>query len=255
MKEVNHVYETNDYSMFKTLEGNRNLNKLHVARLKKSFSEHYLFSPVLVNSKIEVIDGAHRIEAAKELNLPVRYIILNGYGLKEVQIFNTNMKNWKREDYLNGYCDLAYPEYLKFRNFMRRFPEFGMASSEALLLLQAGTNPIRGDFEGLRTPSGRRYGVKYFEEGDLKIPDYEKSVEMASKILMIKPYYEGFNRRVFVAAMLGILKIDVFSISELISKLKSNPTGLQHCNDVSQYKLLIEDIYNYRRREKVNLRY
>ena len=255
MKEVNHVYETNDYSMFKTLDGNRNLQKLHVARLKRSFSESYLFSPVLVNSRMEIIDGQHRIEAAKELNLPVRFIILNGYGLREVQIFNTNMKNWKKEDYLKGYCDLKYPEYLRFRNFMRRFPDFGISASERILLLQAGTSPVRGNFDGLRTPSGRAYGVKYFEEGSLSIPDYDRSCDIALKILMLKPYYDGFNRSVFVAAMLGILKLEQFSISELLAKLKYNPTGIQHCNDVTQYKLLIEDIYNYKRREKVNLRY
>jgi hypothetical protein len=242
--------------MFKTLEGNRELNKLHVARLKKSFSDNYLFTPILVNSNMEIIDGQHRIEAAKGLNLPIRFIKLNGYGLREIQIYNSNMKNWKKEDYLNGYCDLKYPEYLKFRNFMRRFPEFGISSSEAMLLLYAGNNPLKEKYEDyISSPSHKTAPSKWFEEGRLVIPDFEKSCEIAAKILMIKPYYDGFQRRIFVGAMLGILKIESFSISELISKLKSNPTGLQHCNDVTQYKLLIEDIYNYRRREKVNLRY
>jgi hypothetical protein len=255
MKEVNQVYETTDYSVFGTLGGNRDLNTLHVARLKQSFSERYLFTPLLVNSAMEIIDGQHRLEAAKALNLPVRFIKLNGYGLREIQIYNTNMKNWKKEDYLKGYCDLKYPEYIKFRNFMRKFPEFGIASSEAILLLYAGNNPIKSKEIEYRSPSGRRVPQKYFEEGKLIIKDYETSCEIASKILMLKPYYDGFNRRIFVAAMLGLLKLEQFSISELISKLKFNPGGIQHCNDVTQYKLLIEDIYNYRRREKVNLRY
>jgi len=42
MKEVSHVYETTDYSMFKTLDGNREIQKLHVRRLMKSFEEGYL---------------------------------------------------------------------------------------------------------------------------------------------------------------------------------------------------------------------
>jgi len=256
MREVNHVYETNDYSHFKILEGNRNLNKLHVARLKKSFSNGYLFSPILVNDKMEIIDGQHRMQAAMELELPIRFIKLNGYGLREVQILNTNMKNWKKEDYLNGYCDLKYPEYIRFRNFMRKFPDFGIAASECILLLYAGNNPFKERLDGVTSPSGRHDSViKYFEEGNLVIPNYDKSCEIAQIILMLKPYYDGFNRRVFVAAMLGIIKNESFSISELIAKLKLNPTGLQHCNDITQYKLLIEDIYNYRRRDKVSLRY
>ena len=249
MKEVNQVYETNDYSMFKTLDGNRNLNKLHVFRLKKSFSEQYLFSPILVNNKMEVIDGQHRIEAAKSLNLPIRYIKLNGYGLSEVQVFNTNMKNWKREDYLVGYCDLKYPEYLKFRNFMRRYPNFGIASIE-VILTQLAQAP-REYNEGIKSSSIS----KYFEEGKLIIPDYEKSCETAEIIMLFKPCYDGYNRRTFVIAMTGLLKNPIFSYSELLSKLRINPGSLQHCYTVSQYKLLIEDIYNYRRREKINLRY
>jgi hypothetical protein len=255
IKEVNHVYETNDYSMFKTLGGNRELNKLHVARLKKSFSENYLFTPILVNSEMGIIDGQHRVEAAKALGLPIRFIKLNGYGLHEIQVYNTNMKNWKKEDYLNGYCDLGFSEYLKFRNFMKRFPEFGIASTEAILLQYPGFNPLPARDVDYRMPSGKPALGKYFEEGKLAIPDYDKSCEIALKILMLKPYYDGFHRRVFVAAMLGLLKQEQFSISELISKLKFNPSGIQHCNDVTQYKLLIENIYNYKRREKVNLRY
>ena len=100
---VNQVYETTDYSMFKTIKGNRNINPLHLARLKNSFKERYLFTPVLVNSSMEIIDGQHRVEAAAELNLPIRFIKLNGYGLREIQIYNTNMKNWKKGDYLLGW--------------------------------------------------------------------------------------------------------------------------------------------------------
>jgi len=106
MKVVNEVKETNDYSMFRTLEGNRHLNKLHVKRLKESFQKAYLLSPIIVNEKFEIIDGQHRFEAAKQLGVPINFLIAPKYGLKEAQMLNENMKNWKKEDYLNAYCDL-----------------------------------------------------------------------------------------------------------------------------------------------------
>lgn len=257
MKVVNQVNQTNDYSMFKTLEGNRYVNKLHVKRLKESFRESYLLSPILINQRNEIIDGQHRFEAAKSLGLPINYIICNDYGLKEVQLLNTNMKNWKKEDYLNAYCDLGYPEYLKFRNFMRRFPEFGIASCETIL-----TNSLTGghksstsvELKGSLNESGS-YAIRYFQEGDLTIPDYEKSIENAEKIMMIKPYYDGFNRSTFVRAMIGIFKIEHYNHAKLIERLNANPTALQHCGNVTQYKLLIEDIYNFRSRVKVSLRF
>jgi len=257
MLVVNQVISTNDYSKFKTLEGNRHVNKLHVKRLKESFKEAYLLSPIVVNQDFQIIDGQHRFEAAKEMKLPINFIVCNNYSLKEVQLLNTNMKNWKKEDYLNAYCDLKYPEYLKFRNFMRRFPEFGIASCETIL-----TNSLSGghkstssaELKGSLNESGS-YAIRYFQEGDLVIPDYEKSIENAEKIMMIKPYYDGFNRPTFVRSMIGIFKIEYYSHSKLIERLAANPTALQHCANVTQYKLLIEDIYNFRSRDKVCLRF
>ena len=46
-----------------------------------------------------------------------------------------------------------------------------------------------------------------------------------------------------------------FEFTEFLQKIKIQPTALQDCNTVDQYKLLIEEIYNYKRRDKVNLRF
>lgn len=247
MKVVNQVNQTNDYEMFKTLDGNRTVNKLHVSRLKESFKTAYLLSPILINQKNQIIDGQHRFEAAKTLGLPVNYIICNDYGLKEVQILNTNMKNWKKEDYLHAYCDLKNPEYLKFRNYMRRFTEFGIATCEIMLIDRS--NGKQGKIEGMRCK------FKYFEEGELEIPDYDYSCEIAEKIMQVKPYYDGFNRPTFVRAMCGVLKVADYNHTVFLQRLNSQPNVLQHCATVMQYRLMIEDIYNYRSREKVSLRF
>ena len=42
--KVNEVYRTNDYSLFSKLDGNRNVNKAHLNRLKKSIKKNlYVF--------------------------------------------------------------------------------------------------------------------------------------------------------------------------------------------------------------------
>ncbi len=255
MKTVNQVKETNDYSMFSTLEGNRHVNKLHVNRLKESFKTAYLFSPILVNQKNQIIDGQHRFEAAKALELPINYIVCDNYGLKEVQILNTNMKNWKKEDYLKAYCDLKYPEYLKFRNFMRRYNDFGFAACEAILTGMLSVKQ-RTDSKGEFTSNNSgKYTIKYFEQGDLAIPNYDYSVECAEKIMMIKHHYDGYNKPTFVRAMLGIFRIEHYNHAKFIERLNANPNTMQHCVNITQYKLLIEEIYNFRSREKVSLRF
>ena len=257
MKAVIQVYETNDYSMFRILKGNRNVNKLHVKRLKQSFQEAYLISPIIVNEKFEIIDGRHRFDAAKENGLPIRFLIAPNYGLREVQMLNENMKNWKKEDYLNAYCDSEHSEYLKFRNFMRRFSEFGIAACETILTDRLSGGHFASSSKEFKSDTNKNgsFAIRYFQQGELKIPDYDKSVENAEKLMMIKPYYDGFNRPTFVRAMIGIFKIEYYIHAKLLERLNANPTAIQHCANVTQYKLMIEDIYNFRSRQKVSLRF
>ena len=75
-KYSNQVQTSSDYAKFKTLIGNRKPNELHIKRLISSFKERYLFSPILVNEKMQIIDGQHRFLSAKELNLPINYLVV-----------------------------------------------------------------------------------------------------------------------------------------------------------------------------------
>ena len=70
---------------------------------------------------------------------------------------------------------------------------------------------------------------------------------------MIKPYYDGYNRTNFIKALLGILKNKEFDFDVFLKKLKIKK--LEDCLSITEYKLLIEEIYNYKSRNKVNLRY
>jgi hypothetical protein len=236
------VHTTKDYSLFKFLNGNRDVNTLHIARLKESIEKNYLTTIIMVNEKFEIIDGQHRFVICKELKLPINYIIQKNYGLKEVQVLNANMKNWQTTDYLDGYCDLGFKDYLIYRDFVK---DYGFQNQIAMLLLSgqytSGTNKNSPHLN--------------FRNGTFKVADLDGAKKIAEKLLMIEPYYDGFLRRSFVLAMYQMFNNERFEFTEFLSKLKIQPTALQDCTNVTQYKVLIEEIYNYRRREKINLRY
>lgn len=255
MKVVNQVLTTNDYSLFKFMHGNRDVNKLHIKRLVESFQDEYLLTPLIVNQYYEIIDGQHRYMAAKELNLPINFIICNDYKLKQVQLLNTNMKNWKKIDYLNTFCDLGYDHYIKLKNFLEIYSDFTIECAITMLTNKLGKE-TKDNFL-LRTDTNKRgsYMIKNFENGEFEIYDYQLACVYAEKILEIKPYYEGYNRRIFVCAMIHMFKHQNYNHSQYIQKLKLNPAALTHCNNVTQYKEVIEEIYNYRSREKVSLKY
>ena len=258
-KKVNVVESTTDYSLFKSLSGNRIIDEGTVRRLIQSFEKRYLLSPILVNEKFEIIDGQHRFQAAKELSLPINYIVIPGYSLPEVQILNSNTKNWTKLDYLDSYCELEYPAYLTMQKFMEKFPEFGFRSAETLLTFNYwGVNyntKLNKDRKQHKATGKVHVRVRKFESGELEIEDYAKSVGFANKILEYREFFEGYHRHVFVNTMVGLLDNPKFSHEEMIEKLRQQPTSLVACVTVQQYRTLIENIYNYKRREKVNLRF
>jgi hypothetical protein len=256
MKVVNQVLTTNDYSLFKIIKGNRDVNKLHIKRLVDSFRDEYLLTPLIINQNYEIIDGQHRYHAAKELGLPINFIICNDYSLKQVQLLNTNMKNWKKIDYLNTFCDLGYEHYLKFRNFLQTYPDFFLETAIAFLTNKTGHNNHKS-LSLFKSDTNKKgsYIIRTFENGDFEIHDYKLACINAEKILQIKALYDGYNRRTFVLTMLNLFKHENYNHNQFLQKLKLNPSALKDCNTVAQYKELIEEIYNYKSREKVNLRF
>lgn len=253
---VANVYKTKDYSLFKSIDGNRDVNPLHVKRLKDSFNKKYLINPIIVNKRYEIIDGQHRFNAAKALGLDVVFIICPDYEISDVQLLNTHARNWGKMDYLDAYCKTGKQAYIELRKFMEDFPLFGISAAEVLVTQNLGGKRNYDSKlmkqEGL---SGGGFAVKYFEEGDLAIPNLDYSYECAQKIMQVGEYYNGFNRAVFVRAMIGIFRIEQYDHNQFIARLKANPNALDHCATVMQYKEMIEDIYNFRSRNKISLRF
>lgn len=239
MKEVNQVLKTNDYSMFKHMVGNRNINKLHLKRLTESMSEKYIEVPIIVNSYNQIIDGQHRFEAARELGKDVYYIKVRNLNLDDVHRLNTNSKNWTAEEYMQGYCELGLEDYIKYRDFKRKYG-FGHNETNAIL-----TN--RSRMSGSKNTD--------FNDGKFKIKDYDLAVKNAEKIRMVGEYYEGYKRRSFVYAMLELFENPDYNHVEFLSKLSFQSVKLQDCTDIKGYLILIEDIYNFKRSKNNKVRF
>jgi hypothetical protein len=247
---VNMVYMTSNYTQFRILNDNREVNSLHVKRLVDSFNEKHLICPIIVNEKMDVIDGQHRLKASIETGVPVYYIVIPGYGINEVQRLNANQKNWTKTDFLEMYCAQGQKQYLEFKEFMTHFPE---------LTFQACERIITGHSSGARTGrmEGKSVQMNDFQEGKLVIPNLGLSYKNARKIMEFQEHYDGFSRGTFVSAILPLFKSKNYDHKEMIYKLGVAPRKLTHCQNVGQYRMLLEDIYNWKRQKenKVSFKY
>jgi hypothetical protein len=246
-KEVNKVYRTNDLSTFKTLPGNRVPNLQHINRLIYSINKYGMkCNPILVNERLEVIDGQHRLEAAKSANTFVYYIIVNGYSLTEVHTLNLNQKNWAKTDYMEGYANMGIEPYVKLREFTLKNDDFSFSTCLALC-----TNVSKSSHAYLAGQIKHEY---VFEEGTWIGKDFNLAQDWANKIRMVGTYYDGYDRTAFIRAFIPLFSNDKFDFSEFMHKLRLQPSALVDCVNSDQYRTVIEDIYNWRSRNKINLR-
>ena len=255
-EEVNKVYKTNDLTIFNVIRGNRSPNPNHVRRLTESIRVNGMMcNPILVNELLQVIDGQHRLLAAGHAKSHIYYIIVKGYKIKEVQTLNLNQKNWTKRDFMNGYADMGKSSYIKLQEFVENNGDFTFITCMALC-----QNTPTGDGRTLAIQTAKKGSklngnAQIFENGTWKCGDIKVAQKNADKIRSIKPFYSGYNRGTFVSAMIRLLNKKEFSYDQFMRKLKIQPLALQDCASTSQYRMLIEEIYNYKSREKVNLRY
>jgi hypothetical protein len=245
------VYKTYDLSIFKTLDGNRVPNLQHINRLSYSIGKNGMIcNPIIVNEKMEVIDGQHRLEAAKIQKTFVYFIQISGYALQHVHTLNLNQKNWGKSDYLNGYADMGIESYVKLRDFTLKNKEFSISNCIALC---SNTSHGTGSYLSAKLLTEKKECI--FEEGTWIGKDFELAQAWVDKMRVIGTIYDGYNRTIFVRAFAIIIKSKAFNFNEFMHKLRMQPTALVDCVNTVQYTQVIEDIYNYKSRNKVNLRY
>jgi|TARA_R110002124_G_scaffold47191_4_gene140781 hypothetical protein len=251
---VNSVYQTKELDIFNIIKGNRPPNPQHVRRLADSIQKNGMMqNPIIINESFDVIDGQHRLLAAKIAGSVIYYIILPGYGLKEVQELNINQKNWTKRDFMESYANMGIESYSKLKSFMITNPEFTINNCIAMCSNRATFNGIANKY--IPNTDKVKDLSEVFEDGTWLGKDFYLAQENANKILLLKPHYDGYNRSIFVSTMLSLFNNENFDFFEFANKLTYQTQKLEDCASVAQYKVLIEKIYNHRRRNKVNLRF
>jgi hypothetical protein len=61
-------------------------------------NENFLPIPIIVNERMEIVDGQHRFTICKELNLPIHYIAGQNWNISEIRQINSVQKSWTYHD-------------------------------------------------------------------------------------------------------------------------------------------------------------
>lgn len=116
---TNQIFETTDHDQFRMTICNRKISPFQVAKLKASIRKQNLLHlrPILVNNRMEVVDGQHRLVAAKQLGLPVFYQFDSGHSIETLELLNSANKTWASTDWLEHWCGRGVADYIRLREF------------------------------------------------------------------------------------------------------------------------------------------
>lgn len=233
------IESTMDYRKFLTIGGNRNVDLKHVNQLKSEMQRNpdlFAALPVLVNENWFVIDGQHRLEAAKQLNLPIYYIQEKGVGLADTRQMNIAQRRWRIHDFAKSYADSGRPAYVELLKAWKQYNA---------LPLSIVANYLGG------TAGGGSF-TSAFARGEFQILDPEISyanLDFLTKVLSIT------GRRAnnaFAAAIQKVLAHPDFDEELFLSKLQEAPEMLEIYSSARASIRNIEDIFN--RRNKITVR-
>lgn len=241
VKSVNQIYKTKDYNMFNFRQDNRPLVDSHVKELMDSMRSNGWIqgSYVVVNDKMEVIDGQHRLMSGMELGLPIIFTIEKGTGFDTIQKLNTKQKNWTKHNHIDGFVKKGNQNYIILDKYMKKYPEFKL--TEMLMFLGNTQTNI---------------SKEVFEDGGFEVKSTSICDMWINNLMSLKGYFpKYYNKSIFVRSILRVMKKEGFVFSEFLHKVQLRPTMLQPCGTVEQYVELIETIYNYKRSNKLNLRF
>ena len=240
MKEkVATVYRTTDYGMFKNLEGNRDISMQRVSMVRESINAvGYVLNPIIVNERMEVIDGQCRLAVLKEMKKPVDYVVAEGAGFAECVQLNKALSKWRLTDYIKGYAERGNESYkwLKLLN-----DAYGKYFSIRVILCairsiqDVNTNAIT---DGKFTCTEAEY------VGAVKMLEYLK--EFLPIMDTVKGRKEYYMMAIIICHRIGKADGDM-----LISKMSAGKAGLLPVSSVKEAIGQIEAKYNYMNRKKI----
>lgn len=241
----NVVQQTTNYGGFKFLSNNRKVDAAHVNNIKKAMEENGNLTkvvPVLVNQKMEIIDGQHRFQACKELGLPVYYSLVSGLDIHEARSMNILQKNWSLGDFAKSYADSGNVNYQKYITLRETY---GLSDSVTLVSVKALSLTDRG--------GGR--GYKQFKAGELTITDeqFKEAKETLEKLAEITEYTNAANNRAGAFAFLRIFQSKNYNHTRMISRLKRFGKKMESYSNTSDCLRQAEDVYNMYSRTRIRL--
>lgn len=221
------VFYTRDYSSLKKLLGNREVKNQRIKNMVESISQYgYINVPVIVNEKLEIIEGQTRALALEELGMEIPYKIIPNLGIKECRALNQYQKKWSIDDYVNSLCARKNNNYINYRSLYNQYQN----NRNVLLAI------------------GRYQTIDNIRKGNLIVSnsDYEKAKECLEFAYEMKSNFLKIigSDKYLYQALIEIYQLKLLDIKKLSNAIKEKGNRTVTITDIREAVLCLETIYN-----------
>lgn len=230
------VYFTREYKLFKTMEGNRQLNEAKIKRIKNDIQnglDVLKYCPLICHEKdgrLEIIDGQHRFYVAKQLQSNIWYILAAPMTLQDIAKVNSCTEKWKPADFINCYAVQGNQHYITLQDYKDKT---GFPLSVCIRLLTLGLNITDAGFNDRELFQGGQFEVKTLEEANNIANIIEEFDE-----------FDGRKSRQFVTAICKVIGAGLVDISQITEAYKKRPELLEQQEGWKGYITNLETVLN-----------
>lgn len=232
---------TINYKQFRSTKENRTLDLKKHKNLYASMKRYGFLktSPIAVFKNCQgyiVKDGQHRLAIAEELGLPVYYIESDvDFDVAEI---NCAQMGWTVKDYADKWANCGKEDYQRGIEFADRH---GLPLGTACAILSGS-----GSFSQIK---------KKFELGEFKIRNEQQGEVVATIYTSMSLLSKAIRCARFAEALILVARVDGFDPQRMIDTASKQREKLIPYSTRDAYLGMLEEIYNFRRSQKVPLKF
>ena len=234
------MQETKEYQNFTFLSANRPVNRNHVNKIKKSLQEYgYLDSqPITVTPDMKILDGQHRFIACKEMGLPIKFVKVDTKKMDNILVdLNNTQKKWNVYDYVTYYAECGNGHYIRLLSLSKEFN----ISVGAVCCIAGGSVQGGGDTDIIKA------GKFKFDNSEKGIVESKINTVLGACKMMGLPPIDRLIR-----SLVLVSRHKEFKWKEFIQKVEYQRDKCYKCSTTSGYIKMLENVYNNKRRIKIN---
>ncbi len=236
-KQIPKIQQTSNYDLF---ECNPEQREIHTANLNEKVDilraqGWFPTMPMqcyMTGRKLVVVDGHHRLLAARLLGIPVYYVV-GSSELKEMMVTINRGVRWKNADFLNRECARGNKDCMTLQNYVNK----GIPLTCAVSML------------GGQSAGSGNLAIR-IAEGTFKVKT-TKHADFILELIEGYPSIPHFKHSGFIKALDLCLWLPEFDLGMFKHRAVTYWHMIRRCSNVDDFLRAIEEVYNFRSSKKI----